>query len=157
MGTHLRVLGESYPKNTDMTGFRWFPKIFVRPCTLDESNIRIGRVNHNKQFKQINSHLISEHIARLFHCSYVSVFVEDLESDRTVILAAGILVEVEFEEVLGCHGLPSHRTFVVSLQPRDYIPEMVNQTLKSFDIKNTYRLGMPLLILKWLDLVLISF
>ena len=24
MGTHLRVLTESYPMNTNMTGFRWF-------------------------------------------------------------------------------------------------------------------------------------
>ena len=28
MGTHLRVLSESYPKNTNMTGFRWFSTIF---------------------------------------------------------------------------------------------------------------------------------
>ena len=38
MGTHLRVLSESYPMNTNMTGFRWFSKIFGQklPC--------IGRV-----------------------------------------------------------------------------------------------------------------
>ena len=29
MGTHLRVLGESYPMNTIMTGFRWFLCILV--------------------------------------------------------------------------------------------------------------------------------
>ena len=29
MGTHLRVLMKSYPMNNNMTGFRWFPKIFV--------------------------------------------------------------------------------------------------------------------------------
>ena len=29
MGTHLRVLSDSYPMNTNMTGFRWFSKIFV--------------------------------------------------------------------------------------------------------------------------------
>ena len=78
----------------------------------------------------------------------MSVLVEHLEGDRTVIFATGILVEVEFEEVLGCHGLPSHRTFVVSLQPGDYIPETVNQTLKNFDIKNTYRLGMRIVNFK---------
>ena len=27
MGTHLRVLSESYAMNTNMTGFRWFSKI----------------------------------------------------------------------------------------------------------------------------------
>ena len=26
MGTHLRQLSESYPMNTNMTGFRWFSK-----------------------------------------------------------------------------------------------------------------------------------
>ena len=29
MGTHLRELGESYPMNTNVTGFRWFSKIFA--------------------------------------------------------------------------------------------------------------------------------
>ena len=29
MGTHLRVLSESYLMNTNMTGFMWFSKIFV--------------------------------------------------------------------------------------------------------------------------------
>ena len=28
MGTHLRVLSESYPINTNMTGFGWFSEIF---------------------------------------------------------------------------------------------------------------------------------
>ena len=36
MGTHLRVLSESYPMDTNMTGFRWFPNI-LRSCALDDS------------------------------------------------------------------------------------------------------------------------
>ena len=32
MGTHLRVLSESYPMNTNMTGFKWFSKIFASLC-----------------------------------------------------------------------------------------------------------------------------
>ena len=32
MGTHLRVLSEIYPMNTNMTGFRIFPKIFAFLC-----------------------------------------------------------------------------------------------------------------------------
>ena len=43
MGTHLRVLNESYPMNTNMTGLRWFSKT-LHPCTLDESSLSIGRV-----------------------------------------------------------------------------------------------------------------
>ena len=31
MGTHLRVLRESYPMSTNMTGFRWF---FQNLCVL---------------------------------------------------------------------------------------------------------------------------
>ena len=34
-GTHLRVLRESHPVNTNMTGSRWFSKIFV--------SLRFGR------------------------------------------------------------------------------------------------------------------
>ena len=29
MGTHLRVLSESYPMNADMIGYRWLSKIFA--------------------------------------------------------------------------------------------------------------------------------
>ena len=39
MGTHLRVLSESYPVNTNMTRFILFTKIFVRILS-------IGRVTH---------------------------------------------------------------------------------------------------------------
>ena len=43
MGTHLRVLSESYPMNTNMTGLRCFSKS-LRPCTLDKCSLSIGRV-----------------------------------------------------------------------------------------------------------------
>ena len=36
--THMRALSESYPMNTNMTGF------ILHPCALDESSLRIGRV-----------------------------------------------------------------------------------------------------------------
>ena len=32
MGTHLRVLSESYLMSTNMAGFRWFSKIFASLC-----------------------------------------------------------------------------------------------------------------------------
>ena len=44
MGTHLRVLNESYPMNTNMIGLRWFSFFFLRPCALDEGSHSIGRV-----------------------------------------------------------------------------------------------------------------
>ena len=38
MGTHLRVLSESFLMNTNMAGFRWFSKI-VASLHLDESSL----------------------------------------------------------------------------------------------------------------------
>ena len=32
MGTHMKVLGESFPINANMAGFRWFSKIFASLC-----------------------------------------------------------------------------------------------------------------------------
>ena len=43
MGTHLKVLCESYPMNTNMIGFKWFSKILCH-CALDESSLSIRRV-----------------------------------------------------------------------------------------------------------------
>ena len=40
MGTHLRVLRESFSMNTNMAGFRCFSKIFA----LDEISLSIERV-----------------------------------------------------------------------------------------------------------------
>ena len=44
MGTHLRVLSESYPMNTNMTALGGFQKSSPL-CALDESSLGIGRVN----------------------------------------------------------------------------------------------------------------
>ena len=33
MGTHLRVLSESYLMSTNLIGFRWFLKIFASLCS----------------------------------------------------------------------------------------------------------------------------
>ena len=43
VGTHLRELRESFPMNTNMTGFRWFSKNFVF-SSLDESSLIMERV-----------------------------------------------------------------------------------------------------------------
>ena len=46
MCSHLRLLSDSYPMNTNMTGFRsdGFQN-FMHPCDLDESSLSIGRLN----------------------------------------------------------------------------------------------------------------
>ena len=33
-GTHLRLLTESFPMNTNMTEFRWFPKFYASLCFI---------------------------------------------------------------------------------------------------------------------------
>ena len=43
MGTHMRVLDEDYPMNTNVRRFRWFSKTLL-PCSLDESSLSIGWV-----------------------------------------------------------------------------------------------------------------
>ena len=43
MGTHLRVLSESFPMNTNMTGLDGFRKS-LRSCALDERSLSIERV-----------------------------------------------------------------------------------------------------------------
>ena len=44
MGTHPRVLKESYPMNTNRTGFKYFPKT-LHLCAFNEIGLSIGRVN----------------------------------------------------------------------------------------------------------------
>ena len=44
MGAHPRVLSESYTMNTNMTGLDGFQDT-LRPCSLGESSLSIGRVN----------------------------------------------------------------------------------------------------------------
>ena len=50
MGTHMRVLNESFPMSTNMTGFRWFSKIVA---FLDKSSLSIGRVRSLDKFGYI--------------------------------------------------------------------------------------------------------
>ena len=44
MGSHLKVLSESFPMSTNMTGFRWFSKIFAFLCIGQMYSLSIGRV-----------------------------------------------------------------------------------------------------------------
>ena len=53
MGTHLRVLSESYPLNTNMTGLDGLPK-YLLPCALAESSLSIERVNHLTNMVQLS-------------------------------------------------------------------------------------------------------
>ena len=46
MGTHPIVLSESYPMNTNMTGFRYFfENLCILACAMGKSSLSIGRVN----------------------------------------------------------------------------------------------------------------
>ena len=52
VGTHMRVLSESYPMNTNMT---WFLMVYKQLCLcdLDECSLSIGRVNFQVIFLSI--------------------------------------------------------------------------------------------------------
>ena len=67
MGTHERVLSESYPLNTNMTGKLYGFQRSLHPCALDESSLRsvnylppLGSVVHpmQKKAKNYENHLI---------------------------------------------------------------------------------------------------
>ena len=47
MGTHLRVLSESFTMITKVRGFRWFQN-FLLPWPLDESSLSIGSDNDHR-------------------------------------------------------------------------------------------------------------
>ena len=40
----MKELGESFPMNTNMTGFQWFSKKYLRLCNLVKRNLSIRRV-----------------------------------------------------------------------------------------------------------------
>ena len=58
-GTHLRVLSESYPMNTNMTGFRCFFKKTLCSCALDKSSLSIGRV---KIYPDVPNHIYAPYV-----------------------------------------------------------------------------------------------
>ena len=46
MGSHMGVLSECYPMNTNVTGFRWFSKVFASLCLgLKSCSLSLKRVN----------------------------------------------------------------------------------------------------------------
>ena len=58
----LKVLSESYPMNTNMTGFRWFSEIFV-------SLYSIGRANYEQARTAIDCSIL-DNIFQLFMPSF---------------------------------------------------------------------------------------
>ena len=51
MGTHMKVISESYPMSTNMTGFLdGFPKLF-HYCPSGQSSLSIGRVRYKWEYK----------------------------------------------------------------------------------------------------------
>ena len=54
MGTHMKVLSESFPMNTNMTGFRCFFQKYLHPCALAESSLSIGKVKGEEGVPLLN-------------------------------------------------------------------------------------------------------
>ena len=59
-GSHMRVLSESQPMNTNMTWFKlWFSKKYLCPCALDEISLSIIDIPVNGPTHQPSRILIS--------------------------------------------------------------------------------------------------
>ena len=87
MGTHLKVLSESFPMNTNMTGFRWILKKSLLPCALDKSSISIGRVKVS--FHKIFG--VEYFFVFYFNMKYFSKFFHLWDFTRNIGLLLGAL------------------------------------------------------------------
>ena len=56
MSMYLRVLGKSYPMNTNMTGFKWFSKIIASAMPLFNASALEGLSNLNTAY--VNRYMI---------------------------------------------------------------------------------------------------
>ena len=74
MGTHLRVLSETYAIDTKMNGLDDFQK-YVHSCALDESSLSIGRVKGGI-FKQIIESLYSNGTDRTLLKAIIHTYME---------------------------------------------------------------------------------
>ena len=79
MGTHLRVLSESYPMNTNMTVIRTFSKTSLHQFNLDESSLTIRkvegfwRVQNNFETLMMRSFQIRKRFCwNRYYCDYFS-------------------------------------------------------------------------------------
>ena len=57
MGTHLRVLSESYQMNTNMTGFRWVSKILCVLVLWSEVASALGGLSGIEYFQSYLAHV----------------------------------------------------------------------------------------------------
>ena len=70
MGTHLKVLSESFPMNTNMTCLDGFQKSLCS-CDLDESSLSIGRVNSTCAAQKHPDHFGNIQLFRAFFWKYL--------------------------------------------------------------------------------------
>ena len=61
IGTHLIVLSESYPMNTDMAGFKWFSKIFVS-LWFGQNSLSIGRADDEEEEEDVDYNVFKRHL-----------------------------------------------------------------------------------------------
>ena len=81
MGTHLRVLIEWIPMKTNITGFRWFIKIFA---SLEESSLSIERVINPNGISPAYYPLIFKPLRALVY--FLSIFTAAISSGLSAIL-----------------------------------------------------------------------
>ena len=67
MGTHLRVLSESYPMNTNMTGFRWILRILCIFVLWKKVALALEGLRHkkSKSFENSLNHVMLVFIEKL--------------------------------------------------------------------------------------------
>ena len=75
MGTHLRVLSESYPINNNLTGFRWISKTFKALVLWTKVALALEGLNGNCVGVKVFNHLlkvdfldIPQRKIRVFRC-----------------------------------------------------------------------------------------
>ena len=91
MGTHLRALRESYPMNTNITGFRWFSKIFESLC-LGRTSLSIGRVKHTHDISTLQGTCIMQH--KMSHPSCYTIYHYPYRPHEPIRLRSGAPVSV---------------------------------------------------------------
>ena len=90
IGTHLKVLSESFPMNTSMTRFWWFSKMFVS-LSSDKRSLSIGRLKDSSkdqhwlsttsagiQISEVHYNFLpDERLPRMFHTPWITMVAAD--------------------------------------------------------------------------------
>ena len=121
MGTHMRILGESFPMSTNMTEFRWFSKIFATLCF--ECIGRVKGENHIFLYRLVFFLYSSlEYVMKISQM----LWFQWKENKRTVWVSFPVM---DVQETLGCHTV---RIFCDEIKKSLLLP-FINKPLLKFE------------------------